>query len=309
MNESAETVWMMVANTSGTSFLLRKTDLPEAQVWGLLLVVGIAAVLALRRRTSMRTVGRAFAASAAVVLTGLVILAQLRFKAFQALTEEGHLLEWLTAHFMLVASGVALVAAIRLSRRGQPSPLAALLSAGFFIGCARELEWGEPFVGDKAWYSRNLLRWEAYVDPSYHQRLNESLKTSFEATLATHLIYAAAFALILSAAGVYIFRHRKAFAAEVRAARRHADGRLLAAGAAIYLGSQGLGWVFKKALVSRHLIQWRKDENVGHRIIDEPLELLGAACFLLAAIFLFKNRLQTAEEGSRTNGTDIALSS
>jgi len=269
--------------------VLRVTDLDEVYVLSLALAVVLAVVAALRIKPSARTLVRSLAAAGGASAAALLALAAIHFPSYQRITEEDHLIEWLSALFLLAGWVVGLAAAVRLARRRTPSPLAVFLAAGLFVAFWRELEWGQPFLGDKLWYSRNVFRLRAYVRPDYFERFAATLAlpNSPAALRLVHLTFSGMLIVLSLAVLLYLLRHHRAFSRELRALFKAPGGRELlvyaAAGAILYAGSQVLGWCFRHCL-NHPLAAWRDAYNVSHRIVDEPLEMLGAACFMASAI-------------------------
>jgi len=269
------------------AFLIRKTLLPEAYVWLLAGAVGLAAVVSLRRGPSGAALRRALVGFSIVWFVFVAVLAAVRLELYKALTEEDHFIEWLTADVLLVASCIVLAAAVRSARRGRPLPMGVFLWAGFFLACARELEWGQPFFGAKAWYSRNLFRLRSYLEPGYFVYFQDKyrLPESAEFLYRAHLIISALFIMLAVLAGWYVLRHWRSFLLQLRRITREPYGRYFLMGVAVYTIAQPLGRLFERVLASRELLlAWRKAYHLGHRILDEPLELWAAVCFLFAAL-------------------------
>jgi len=269
--------------------LLRKTLLPEPFVWSLLGAVVLAAILLLRN-PAKRPFRRGFIVLSIAWFASAAILAAADIRLYQLLTEENHLIEWLTADVLLVASCIVLAAAVRSARRGRPLPMGVFLWGGFFLAFARELEWGQPFFGAKAWYSRNLFRLRAYLDPGYFVqfRAKYRLPESAEFLYQAHLIISVIFIVLVVLAGWYVLWHWRDFLSHLRRVPRESFGRYFLLGAAVYIAAQPLGRLFERLLTSPLLLEWRKANHLGHRILDEPLELWAAVCFLWAAIVFWK---------------------
>ena len=277
-----------MAGASG--WLLRRTDLGEGYVLALAGLVVLAAAVVAYRRPGLRAIRAAFIALSAACLLVPVIFALVCFRLHQWLCEEDHVIEWLTADFLLAAWLIGLVATVRLSRRGRPSPTTLLLTAGCFVAFWRELEWGQPLFGEKVWYSRNLLRLRAYLSPEYFERFRESLHLSQRPFYAAHL--AISLGLILTAAIVifYLIRHRRVLLRELRRLGRSEYGRYFLLGVGVYAVSQVMGAAFRHLLRTDWLTTWREQYGVSHRVLDEPLELWGALCFLVSMLVLWKTR-------------------
>jgi hypothetical protein len=279
-------VYETILGDSG--FLIRETHLGETYVLGLAFVVVMAAWLVARSQISGAALRRVFVALTLAELVGLVALAVTRFHVYQKITEEDHLIEWLSADFLLGAWLIGLVSTIRLARSGRPSPIGLFLTAGYFAAFWRELEWGQPFFGEKCWYSRNLWNLRAYVDPSYFDEFRQKLQMSGRPLYVCHLVISAIVILIAVFLTIYLIRHRRVFLEELRNLPRSRYGRYFLLGAGMYLFSQLLGAGFRDLLRSSWLADWRHRYGVSHRVLDEPLELWGAMCFLFSMIVLWK---------------------
>ena len=267
--------------------LLRRTDLAEGYVWVLAALTALATVLILRRRPSLRALRKAFLAFTVAWFAGLGALAVADFPLYQALTEEDHFIEWLSADLLLAAAVIGFVLVVRRARQQRPSPMTVFLAAGCLCAALREIEWGAPFFGDKIWYSRNLFRWRAYAEPSYLEEFARDLKIAWNDPYLVHLVVSGAFMALAIVVIAHLIRHRHVFLAELRQLPRASWGRYFLLGLAVYLGSQAIGKGFEKLLVCEHLIRWRKAHHVGHRVLDEPLELWAAACLLMSMFALW----------------------
>ena len=272
--------------------LLRRTELGEAYVWGLLLVVAVLLILLLGRRLSDAALRKGFVLFSLAWFAGLGVLAAAQFRFYQRLTREDHFIEWLTADFLLTAAVIGFVAAARAARR-RPAPVTVFLAGGYFCAFLREIEWGQPFYGDKVWYSRHLFFPRAYIDPSYfHEfRSGETIAVSAGDLYLAHVTSSTVLIVLAGLAGAYLIRHRRAFLNGLRQLPRTSAGRYFALGVGVYLGAQILGKGFEKLLKSELLINWRRANHVGHRILDEPLELWAAACFLMSVLALWNRHV------------------
>lgn len=275
--------------------LLRRTHLGEAYVWGLLLVVALLTILLIRRRPSQAALRKGFVVFSLVWFAGLGVLAVAQFKVYQRFTRENHFIEWLTADFLLAAAVIGFVAAARAARR-RPAPVTVFLAGGYFCAFLREIEWGEPFYGDKVWYSRHLFVPRAYIDPSFfHEfRSGETIPVSAGDLYLAHVVSSAVVIVLAALAGAYLIRNRRGFLNGLRQLPRTSHGRYFALGVGVYVGAQILGKGFEKLLKSEVLINWRRANHIGHRLLDEPLELWAAACFLMSMLALW-NRHVPAE--------------
>jgi len=274
-------------------FLLKRTALAEPYVLALGAVVAGLTVAMVRAQPSRAKLRRGFTGLCIAYLCIVAALGAIRFKAYQAVTEEDHLIEWLSAHFLLAGGLVGLISARVQARRRQPSPLTLVLSATCLLACARELEWGQPFFGDKIWYSRNLMRLRAYLDPGYFDEFRQAFRIERADLYSTHLVISAIFLSAALLVGAYVFRQREALLREYRPLLRGPVGRYFLLGAAIYVGAQLLGHCFEAAMRLGPLLEWRRAHDVGHRIVDEPLELLGAISLWISMLAIWHRRTRS----------------
>jgi hypothetical protein len=285
--------------------VLRRTELAEAYVLLLLLVSLGATWVFLRVRASDRAILKSFAAAGVAFLVAVTALGVMDFATVQELTWEDGVLEWLTAHALLIAWLLAALILIRELRSGRPSPATAVLATGLFLCWGRELAWGRPFSGQRLWYSRNLFRLKPYLDPAYFQRFRESEALTVDPMTLywAHLAFSGLFALLLLALGIYVARHRRRFVRELRERLRQVCGRLFLLGVGCYFVAQVLGHLFKLISQSDAARAWHKAHGVlGHRVVDEPIELLGAVAFLLSAVTLWRWRFRSEAAAEPSGG-------
>ncbi|MCD4700112.1 MAG: hypothetical protein K8R91_06030 [Phycisphaerae bacterium] len=305
MGTTCYLVETLLADVEG-GILLRRTRLDEIYVLLSLVCVCIAAWGVLRFRASGRAVRKGFVAFTVAWFAGVIALAVIDFKTFKGYTREEHIIEWLSAEMLLVASVLGLVATIRLARRGEPSPMALFLTSGFSLACVRELEWLRPFFGGKIWYSRNLFRPQAYLDPSYFDRFikSEGLSQKPLPLYPAHLIFSSVMIVVAVIVVIYLVRHRKRFLEQLRELPRTTYGRYFFLGLAGYVGAQAVvGELFEKLLDIDALAAWRSAHGVGHGIATEPVELWSAACLLLSMLMLWSANI--AGKNQRRPAADI----
>ncbi|GAG45395.1 unnamed protein product, partial [marine sediment metagenome] len=85
--------------------------------------------------------------AAIVIASGLLFL--FRTQTFDTFCGEGHVVEWLTAHLLLIAGVVGILTMFRLRARRKAFPLTVFLTTGCLVAFCRELQWGEPLFGEK----------------------------------------------------------------------------------------------------------------------------------------------------------------
>ena len=283
----------LLANIEG-GILLRRTRLDEILVLICLISVFVAALGIIRFRPSNRTVRKGFIAFTIAWFAGVIALAIIDFGTFRDSIREEHIIEWLSAEILLVAAILGLALAIRMSRLGRPSPVAFFLAGGFALAFVRELEWFRPFFGEKIWYSRNLFRPQAYLDPSYFDKFikSEGLSARPVPLYPAHLIFSAVLIVISLIVVIHLVRHRRRFLEQLRNMSRTTWGRYFYLGVAGYVGAQViLGEISEKVIRIDALASWRSAYGVGHGIVTEPVELWASVCFLLSILALWSEQL------------------
>jgi len=241
---------------------------------------------------SDRSVTRGFVALSAAWFAGTTVAAVTDLAWYRASVHEDHLSEWLSAELLLLGAVVGLAALVRGARRGRPAPMAAVLAGGCLLGCCRELEFGRPFFGAKVWYSRNLFRPRAYLDPGYVRAFtrDEPLTGKPLPLYPVHLIFSGVLILCVALAAWYVIRHRRRLARELRRLAGRTYGRYLLLGLGGYVGAQALiGKVCEWILDFEGLTAWQARYDLDRSIVCEPLEAWSAACLLLAAV-MFRRR-------------------
>jgi len=278
--------------------LLRRTNLAEPYVLAMALLVAAVVLVALYIRPGSALLKKSFAATSVACLGALVAVAMIRFDVFRDATKEDHVIEWLTACFLLAAAVVGLVAAVRLARLDRPSPLATLMAAGYFLAFWREIEWGRPFTGSAVWYSRSLFSPRAYVDPSYFDKFKEAVnQSSHQPSLySMHIIVSAAVILFAAVVLLHLIRHRGTFAKELRTLPRTSHGSYFLMGICAYIGAQAGGRGLKVLLESEATAPLHRNVFIPHRILVEPLEMWGAMCFLASALALWHTCRRDAQD-------------
>jgi len=282
---------VLAVETSGV--VLRRTELGEPYVAGILAAVVLAAWVLVRVRASDRAVRNGLLALTGVWAAGLGALAAIDLGLYNRTCLENGLWEWASAAMLLAAAVGAAAAAVRAVRRGRAAPLALLLAAGFALACGRELEYGRPFFGEKVFYSRYLFHPRAWLDPTFIATRPQVAEHDLPVPpYAAHLAFSLTILAGAAALGAYLLRHRRAFAGELRAVPRTTSGRCFLLGLAAYAAAQGLGKWFRAAFVEAEgrplLPYWKVHGWFGHRIVDEPLETWAAGCFLVSVVMLWR---------------------
>ena len=285
-------------------FLLKRNHpdkLGEFELGLMLALLCLVAWLLVCVRASRRAVLGGFAAVGIVYLAAMAVLATLDFDVFRHHCMEEHSIEWFSAVALLVASAVCLTVAIRQAVRRRPCPMALLLSIGFLWGFGRETEWGEPFFGEKIFYSRNMFRLRAYIDPAYFDKFSRSLELEDcpVSMYTAHLVFSFVVVALIAVLVIYLIRHRQAFAAQLRELHRTAYGRYFLFGAGVYLCAQVGGTIFDRVCKSSSVVDWGSGRTIlTNRVLAEPVELLGAMSFLVAAAMLWRLCFHPAAERS-----------
>jgi len=289
----------MPAHLLAAALVLRRTEIGELAVFGLAaLVLALAAAL-IFLRPSARRLKRGYLIFCAVFLAGMTTFALVKYPTFLTVCREEHIVEWLTADYMLAAWVAGLIITIRLARQGRPSPLAAFLTAGYFWGFWREMEWGAAFFGDKVLYTRNFFRLRAYWSQAYFDEFARSKMITGQPLLLIHWI-GVVVTIVCSAITLgYLYRHRKVFLRELKDLRRAVHGRYFLAGMAIYIGAETLEKFVGSMLKWEMFAECRRAHALSDRMIGEPLEALAALAFMLSIVALWHAAFpQRASTGS-----------
>ena len=273
---------------AGNSWILKRTSITEPYVLLIALLVLAATLLLVKYAPSPKLMLRGLAVLSLSSLAGLVLLGFWDLRVLDLICEEDHVIEWLTAAFLLAGWVLGLILTIRLIYRKTPSPLVAFLTGGYFWGFWRELEFGRPFFGEKLIYTRNFFRLGAYSGPEYFEQFEKSLghqqlRPLFEMHWIAVTVALTCAVLLL----VHLYRHRRVFPAELRELPRTAHGLLFLWGLGIYLGSQLAGELFDVLLGRGFFPHYRQMFGFSHRIIAEPLECVASLCFLISIIALW----------------------
>lgn len=268
-----------------TGWILKYTEIDEIYVLGMALVVFAVASMLIVREVSGKSMRRGFAFFCVICVVALTGMGFVQLGMLVRICEESDVVEWLGAHFLLAAWVIGLVLTIRLARRKRPSPMAALMTGGYFWGFWRELEFGAPFFGNKFLYTRNFFRPEAYLNPAYLEQFNKSLgHEEYRPLFVMHWVGVGAMLVCISLLGAYLYRHRAGFVEELKKLRRTTYGRYFFLGIGMYLGSQAVGrvikMVYRSGIIPHRWVMYALSKGV----ISEPVETLGALSFMLSMI-------------------------
>ena len=256
-------------------YVLKFTRIPEWLVF--VITVGVfqlAAIMLADRRQRVSLI--AFLSLSALFLGAMAVIGFRSLTELELLCKECHFVEWLTAALLMAAWMIGLGGIASRRWHDGPKILATFLTAGLLAGWFRELEFGKPLFGNKVIYTRNLFNIEAYVNPAYFEEFGRQLGHETPRPLqAMHWVGAAAIFTFAIVVGSYMYRHRQALGREFKSFFRTAAGRYFAAGCGLYIGTQLIGRVMERLL------------DIENRVVDEPLECVGAACFLMCMVSLW----------------------
>ena len=275
--------------------ILRNTKIAELYV--LLFLLGTIGVVCLAsvRRFSQAVIHRTHWLALVGTILALIGIAFFDFRLFLGFFKENHWVEWMTAIFMFVAAGVGFSILLRQKFRGEEaSPMLLLMSTGLLFGTCRELEWGQPFFGEKVWFSRHLFRPRSYVDSSRFEKYSRELSMPDFPFYGLHLFFAALIFLIVIAVAIYLVRHRRTFHDETRSFHKTLAGRFILLGAGTIILAEGLGYLCGTPVMSWMLVNVRETFHGGNEFVEEPLEMLATTFFLTSMILAAKAFPQAA---------------
>ena len=258
--------------------------MPEVYVFLSAVLVAAVVMAALNQKAWMAAARKVFLCLSVVVVASMALALVAAPRAAHDIAGEGHVYEWLTAHVFLAAAIVGIVLVVHLGLHNRPSPLAVFLTAGYSAAFCRELEWGQPFFGEKVWYSRFLFRPKALIDSACFARLARSIGLSPEYLHTVHMIFASAICLIGAVVVWYLLRHRRVFIRELRQLPRTSCGRFFLLGIGIHVGMEILKYLIGYLLLSPLLVGWSTAHAIGTEVFEEPLELVAAISFLLSML-------------------------
>jgi len=262
-----------------------------------LLAAGLAGATAalMGRRAGRRTLARSLAIASAAFILGCVALGVWDIDLLDRATDEGNVIESLTALFLLSAGIVTVWSAVRLHRQGRPSPGAMLLAVGFNWAFWRELEYGGNLIDGQFWFTRNIFRIESLLSPAYFERFRQKMDLSYSASTlyAAHLALTGLMAVVIALLTWYFIRHRRQAREECRSLTRGLHGRLFLLGAGLFIAAEAIGGALHK------LDDWQLLESYGdaksdlwHEIAEESLECWGAMVICFCAVALWKTTRQ-----------------
>lgn len=248
----------------------------------------LAAGACLAGRLSPALMRRGFWLFALLFLVGNAVFGFVGYRAFLRWCTEDHVVEWLTADCLLVAWVLGLAVTIRLARRGAHSPMAAFLTAGYFWGFWRELEWGKPFFGTKLIYTRFFFRIRPYLSVSHFDQLSSEKGVSSLTMFMMHWAAALLCVVLVGMLVIYIIRHKEAFWQESKRLGKTTYGRYFLLGVAIGLGSNGVGAIAHQLANGELLAGSGLAGKLPHFVLEEPLELLATVCLAMSIIALWQ---------------------
>jgi len=260
---------------------------------GLLAVVAVVAVCLSRWTPGLRK-GVVWAGAIAGVL--LLAIVPIWPATARNLSRESDIVEWVTSLLMLAASGTALATFVRSRVHKRPSPSAIVLTVGYFLTFAREMEWGEPFFGEKVFYSRYIFRPKAWFDTSRFDKISDLIRESGhfgsdgllpETLRMLHVLLAGAVIAITVVTAWYVIAHRKQLNRELTVPRRPVWLGYAIASAVIYVLAAVSEAGLEALLATEALTDWASQHSVAGMVVAEPLEMLGALCAAIAAVTLW----------------------
>ena len=289
----------MVEHSLPLATILRKS--PVSEGWVLLLLVGVFVLVGagLIKRLWTPAGRRCVVVVFGLGVLGLAVSAAVWPVALGHLCDENDLAEWLTSHFLLVACMLGVAIVIRQEVRRKPSAVAAILAAGYFFACGREMEWGEPFYGEKVLFSRYWFLPRAWFDPSRFHKIADLTGYSENTLRWMHVASAAVVALIAIGVVWYVIRRRAVLAREIGRMGRALWARYFLATVGAYLLAEGLEVIFKKLARAGHFGAWAQDDTVpgqmvaNGQMIAEPLKMLGTVFAAMSVVALWH---ETSEE-------------
>ena len=277
--------------SSSLAAVVKLTAMPEVYVLLSAVLVAAVVVAALRQKSWTARVRKAFVCICVAMVAGTLLGIAAVPTVLRDISQEGHVVEWLTADLLLSAWVIGIVVAVRLAIQKRPSPLAIFLTFGYFIAFCRELEYGEPFVGEKIFYSRYLFCPRAYVNAACFDGIAGSIGLSSRFLYRTHLMYAAAIMIITALVVWYLLRHRWLFIRQLRELPWTSCGRFFLAGVGVYVLSQVVERLFEYLLLSRWLADWTRAHTLTNEILGEPVELVGSMFIAMSMVALWHERV------------------
>lgn len=270
------------------------THIPElsgSQVFLLFTATAVAGILLSWPKLSNSAVRKLFLLASILLVGGCVTLAFVDFTLFRTLGAKQNLIDWASAGFLLPAACIAFRAAIRLHRRGQPSPLAMTLAAGFAWACARETHYGGDFFDGKFWFTHNIFHLDAWTHVSYFTQFRQEMRLPYEA-FSLYVIHICASTLAITAFVIwarYVIRHRTKAVLELRNFLRTLHGPLYLMGAGLYIAAELLGGLLHRMPAWGPFKGWAGAErDLAHTAVEEGMECWGAIAILFCAVALWQ---------------------
>jgi len=276
--------------SSSLAVVLRLTAIPEVYVLLSAVLVAAAVIAVLHQKAWMAAVRKVFLCLCVAIVAGMVLALVAAPRLARDVSGEGHVFEWLSAEMLLAAAILGIVLTVRLALHNRPSPLTMFLSTGYLVAFCRELEWGEPFFGEKVWYSRFLFRPQALFDSAYFAKQARSVGLSPDYLHTVNIIFTPAIWLVGAVIVWYLIRRRHVFIRELKQLPRTSCGRYFMLGLGIYVGTQILGRLVEYLLLTPMLIDWSTANAITNEVFDEPVELLGAMCLAISMVALWQER-------------------
>lgn len=272
--------------------VLKHTMLGEVYVLGIAVGVALLAAVAMNRR-AFPVVRRSLPWLIGAIVIGAVVKTFACPHTMARWTHESHVMEWVSAALLL--AGWLITVATVLRPGPAPRPVVAFMGAGLFVALARELQFGQAFLGEKVVSSRYFFRPAAWFDASRFADLSEETGVACESLRTIHVICAAVMFAILGAVAVYLIVRRCAFVEQFQRFARSAAGACFFVGLGLYVGTQIVGRAVEK-WVEAAAPDWVATVSFSNSFIDEPLELAGGLCLVMAVLRLWHRELpETAE--------------
>ncbi len=257
-----------------------------------LLVAGLAArmVALIRRRVERLNLVRSLIFTSVAFFLGCIALGVYDVYLFRRVSSEGHVIESLTAMFLLPGAIVTSWSALRLRRQGKSSPGAMLLATGFTWAFWRELEYGGNLIDGQFWYTRNFFRVESFLSPAYFEHFRQKMDLSYQASTlyAVHLALTPLAVAVVAMLVWYFIRHRHKARQECRDLTRMLPGRLFILAASLFVGAQLIGGGIHRLEESGLLDNFAQaGSSFWNCLTEESIECLGAiaVCFCAMAVW------------------------
>ena len=282
--------------------ILRESSLSGPSVLVLLFALATVAMAGLSRGVWRAASAKVFWGFIALLVVAWASSVVFWPRTLDGISGEGHVIEWTTSHLLLVAAAVGLVTMLRLRREGRSSPITMLLTVGCFAGFFRELEWGQPFVGEKYLYTRYMFRPRAWFDPERLHGPAEDTGLSTEMLHTSMMVFLGVVIVVAVVLVVYFHRRREVFHRQLREFIHTLWGRLFLVGCGLYVAALLLCRVTDKIFEA-----WMEANGVSSCIIAEPLELIGAIFFAGSMLALWHGQLSASPVQSAGVGGQAQL--